>query len=185
MNIKEKLKHLRNLKAKKALEKITPVVGIVMSSKLDWDIMQYTELTLGLLAVPREVNIICPHHTPELTKSYAESAAARGIKILIAGSANAGHLPGILATHTPLPVLGVPIPTEALKGLDALLSIVQMPAGMPVGTLGIGRAGAINAALLAAEIMGIHNQQVKDAVLEYRARQTKKIKDNPDPRKIH
>jgi len=178
-----KLNHLRTLTESKSQEKIPPIVGIIMNSKWDWETMRHTELTLGLLAIPREIKIISAHSTPHLLTDYAKTAEARGIKVIIAGASGAAHLPGMMAANTFLPVLGVPIPNETLNGIDSLLSILQMPPGVAVGTLAIGRAGAINAALLAAQIIGLGNSAVRDAVLEYRAGQTKKVVDNPDPRR--
>lgn len=157
-------------------------VGIVMDSSFDWEIMQHSELTLSVLGIPNEVKIISAHRSPQLLYEYATFAEERGLKVIIAGASQAAHLPGMLAANTLLPVLGVPIASEYLQGLDALLSIVQMQAGTPVGTLGIGRKGAINAALLAAEIIGLTQVKVKEAIKEYRAGQTKKILDYPDPR---
>lgn len=166
------------------VQKMKPMVGIIMNSQFDWDILQHAELTLGILGITREVKVISAHRTPELLNHYAKTAEERGLEVIIAGSADAAHLPGMLAANTIIPVLGVPIQSSALNGLDSLLSMVQMPAGVAVGTLAIGRNGAINAALLAAQIIGLKNTRIRDAVLEYRAGQTKKIIDNPDPRKV-
>jgi 5-(carboxyamino)imidazole ribonucleotide mutase len=158
------------------------LVSVIMNSQSDWDTLRHTELTLGVLGVPYEVKIISAHRTPHLLSEYSQQAEQRGIQVIIAGASNAAHLPGIIASYTTLPVLGVPVPTPHLNGLDSLLSILQMPAGIAVGALALGRDGAINAALLAAQILGLQHQKIKEAVLEYRAGQTKKVKDNPDPR---
>lgn len=161
------------------------LVSIIMGSKADWEIMQHAELTLGILGIPREVKILSFYKTPDLVKEYAETAESRGLQVIIAGEGMAAHLPAMLATYTILPVLGVPIANahEPLQGLDALLSMLQMPQGIPVGTLAIGRVGAINAALLAAGILGRMDPKIKAAVIEYRAGQRKKVIDNPDPKK--
>lgn len=160
-----------------------PWAGIIMGSQSDWEIMQHVELTLGVLGISNEVKVISAHRTPDLLAQYGKSAESRGLHVIIAGAGGAAHLPGMLAAHTFLPVLGVPIPTQYLDGLDSLLSIVQMPAGIPVGTLGIGRNGAINAALLAAQMIGRQYPKVKEALQEYRLGQTQKVLDYPDPRK--
>lgn len=159
-----------------------PLVGIIMNAQSDWEIMQHVELTLGVLGIPNEVRIISAHRTPDLVGDYGKTAETRGLQVIVAGASHAAHLPGMLAAYTLLPVLGVPIPSPHLNGLDSLLSIVQMPAGIAVGTLSIGRNGAINAALLAAQIIGRQQPKVYEAVLEYRAGQTQKILDYPNPR---
>jgi 5-(carboxyamino)imidazole ribonucleotide mutase len=153
----------------------TPLVGVIMGSSSDWETMQHAAATLEELGVPHECEIVSAHRTPDKLFHYAESAASRGIRVIIAGAGGAAHLPGMAAAKTILPVLGVPVESAALKGMDSLLSIVQMPAGIPVGTLAIGRAGAINAALLAASIIGTTDASVSRAVQERRAAQTKKV----------
>lgn len=160
----------------------TPLVGIIMGSKSDWETMQHATQTLDGLEIPYEVRVVSAHRTPDLLFAYAETAAARGIEVIIAGAGGAAHLPGMVAAKTHLPVLGVPVQSKALNGLDSLLSIVQMPAGVPVGTLTIGRAGAVNAALLAAAIIANAHPQYKQALLDFRAQQTQAVLDHPDPR---
>jgi 5-(carboxyamino)imidazole ribonucleotide mutase len=159
------------------------LVSIIMGSQADWETLQHAELTLGILGIPREVKIISAYKTPDLVKEYAETAAERGLKVIIAGEGFAAHLPALVATYTLLPVLGVPIANEPLQGLDSLLATLQTQQGLPIATLSIGRVGAINAALLAAQILAPHYPNIKDAVLEYRAGQRKKVIDNPDPRR--
>lgn len=158
-------------------------VGIIMGSRSDWDTMRHTSETLDSLGVSCEVKVISAHRTPDLLFAYAESAVERGLKIIIAGAGGAAHLPGMTASKTRLPVLGVPIQSKALSGMDSLLSIAQMPAGVPVGSLAIGRAGAINAALLAAAMLANSNADVADALDKFRAQQTDGILANSDPRK--
>jgi len=153
-----------------------------MGSKSDWETMEHATQTLDELKIPYEVKIVSAHRTPDLLFQFAESAAERGIEVIIAGAGGAAHLPGMTAAKTHLPVLGVPIQSKALNGMDSLLSIVQMPAGIPVGTLAIGRAGAVNAALLAASIVANKHDEYLNALLNYRAKQTKNVLDNPDPR---
>ena len=153
-----------------------------MGSTSDWDTMQHAAETLESLGVPHEVEVVSAHRTPDKLFSYAESAAERGLEVIIAGAGGAAHLPGMVAAKTSVPVLGIPVQSKALNGMDSLLSIVQMPAGIPVGTLAIGRAGAVNAALLAASIVGNHNKAVRDALNEYRKNQTETVLANPDPR---
>ncbi len=160
----------------------TPLIGIIMGSKSDWETMQHAAETLDGLGIPCEVKVVSAHRTPDLLFAYAETAAARGIEVIIAGAGGAAHLPGMVAAKTHLPVLGVPVQSKALNGLDSLLSIVQMPAGIPVGTLAIGRAGAVNAALLAAAIVANAHLEFKQALLDFRAKQTQSVLDNPDPR---
>src|SRR5205809_5719916 len=147
-----------------------PLVGIIMGSTSDWETMRHAAETLDQLGVPHDTKIVSAHRTPKRLYDYAASAKQRGLKIVIAGAGGAAHLPGMTASMTPLPVLGVPIETQALKGMDSLLSIVQMPAGIPVGTLAIGKPGAINAGLLAASIVGLSEPQVQAAVEAWRAR---------------
>jgi 5-(carboxyamino)imidazole ribonucleotide mutase len=160
-----------------------PVVAIIMGSQSDWDTMQHASSMLTQLGVPHEVKVVSAHRTPDLLFSFAEKAETRGIKVIIAGAGGAAHLPGMTAAKTHLPVLGVPVESKALKGLDSLLSIAQMPAGIPVGTLAIGKAGAINAALLAASILGTEKAVYAKAVKKFRNAQTKKVLINPDPRR--
>src|SRR6266545_5499254 len=159
-----------------------PLVGVIMGSKSDWETMSHAAQTLESLEVPFEVRVVSAHRTPDLLFEYAGAAAARGLEVIIAGAGGAAHLPGMAAAKTALPVLGVPVESKALKGLDSLLSIVQMPAGVPVATLAIGRAGAINAALLATSILANKYPQFRAALQRYRAAQTQAVLDNPDPR---
>ena len=149
-----------------------PVIGVIMGSKSDWDTMKLTSETLATLEIPHECRIVSAHRTPEWMAQYAQEAAGRGIEIIIAAAGGAAHLPGMVAAHTVLPVLGVPIKSSILNGIDSLLSIVQMPAGVPVGTLAIGPAGATNAALLAASILGIAHPAIRSRLEEWRTRQT-------------
>jgi 5-(carboxyamino)imidazole ribonucleotide mutase len=161
---------------------MTVLVGVIMGSTSDWDTMRHAAETLEALAVPHEVRVVSAHRTPELLFEYAAAAEARGLEVIIAGAGGAAHLPGMAASKTVLPVLGVPVQSKALNGLDSLLSIVQMPAGIPVGTLAIGRAGAVNAALLAAAILGAKYPTVRAALHAYRAVQTARVLETPDPR---
>lgn len=156
-------------------------VGIVMGSQSDWSTMQHAAETLGELGVAFEARIVSAHRTPDLLFAYADSAAARGLEVLVAGAGGAAHLPGMLAARTWLPVLGVPVRSEALSGIDSLLSIVQMPAGVPVGTLAIGRAGAVNAALLAASMLAVRDPAVRRAVEAHREAQTRRVLAAPLP----
>jgi 5-(carboxyamino)imidazole ribonucleotide mutase len=158
-----------------------PVVGVIMGSRSDWETMQHACAVLDELGVAYETRVVSAHRTPDLMAEYASGAAGRGIKVLIAGAGGAAHLPGMTAAHTNLPVLGVPVESHALKGMDSLLSIVQMPAGVPVGTLAIGRAGAVNAALLAASIVALGDEGVGGRLRAFRATQTQTVLDNPDP----
>jgi 5-(carboxyamino)imidazole ribonucleotide mutase len=158
-----------------------PVVGVIMGSRSDWETMQHACVTLDELGVPYETRVVSAHRTPELMAEYASGAADRGLRVLIAGAGGAAHLPGMTAAHTHLPVLGVPVESHALKGMDSLLSIVQMPAGVPVGTLAIGRAGAINAALLAASIVALGDETLRERLCTFRSTQTQTVLDNPDP----
>jgi len=160
-----------------------PLVGLIMGSKSDWETMQHCAQTLEQLGVPHEVRVVSAHRTPDLLFEYAGAAEARGLEVIIAGAGGAAHLPGMTAAKTSLPVLGVPVESKALKGMDSLLSIVQMPAGIPVGTLAIGRAGAINAALLATAILANKHPQFREVLRAYRAAQTQAVLDDPDPRK--
>jgi 5-(carboxyamino)imidazole ribonucleotide mutase len=159
-----------------------PLVGIIMGSKSDWETMSHAAETLDTLGVPHEVRVVSAHRTPDLLFEYAASAEGRGLRVIIAGAGGAAHLPGMTASKTTIPVLGVPVESRALKGMDSLLSIVQMPAGIPVATLAIGRAGAVNAALLAASILGHTHPEVRNALHKYRAQQTQTVLDQPDPR---
>ncbi len=158
------------------------VVGIVMGSRSDWDTMRAAAETLESLGVPHEVRVVSAHRTPDLLFEYAAGAEARGLHAIIAGAGGAAHLPGMLAAKTTLPVLGVPVQSKTLNGLDSLLSIVQMPAGVPVATFAIGIAGATNAALTAAAILARSDARVDAALKEFRARQTAAVLDKPDPR---
>ena len=158
-----------------------PLVGIIMGSGSDWDTMKYASKTLTDLGVPHETRVVSAHRTPDLLFEYASSAEQRGIEVIIAGAGGAAHLPGMTASKTVLPVLGVPVESKALKGLDSLLSIAQMPGGIPVGTLAIGRAGAINAALLAAAILGAKHPAVREGLRKFRMEQTGRVLAQPDP----
>ncbi|GAA6754869.1 5-(carboxyamino)imidazole ribonucleotide mutase [Thermus thalpophilus] len=153
-----------------------------MGSRSDWETLRHAAETLDALGIPYEVRVVSAHRTPDLMAEYAKTAEARGIQVIIAGAGGAAHLPGMTAAHTPLPVLGVPVESQALRGLDSLLSIVQMPAGVPVGTLAIGRAGAVNAALLAASILGLKDPEVMARLKAYRKAQTEAVLAHPDPR---
>jgi 5-(carboxyamino)imidazole ribonucleotide mutase len=158
-----------------------PLVGVIMGSRSDWETMQHACDTLEEVGVPFETRVVSAHRTPDLMAEYAKGAAGRGLQVLIAGAGGAAHLPGMTAAHTSLPVLGVPVESHALKGMDSLLSIAQMPAGVPVGTLAIGRSGAVNAALLAASIVALHDDGVRERLAAFRARQTQQVLDRPDP----
>ena len=159
-----------------------PLVGVLMGSRSDWETMRHATETLARLGVAHEAKVISAHRTPQRLQAYAEAARDRGLKVIIAGAGGAAHLPGALAALTPLPVLGVPIESRALKGLDSLLSMVQMPAGVPVGTLGVGRAGAVNAALLAAAILAPADPGIAKALDDYRAAQSAAVDESPtDP----
>ena len=159
----------------------TPLVGLIMGSRSDWETMRHAAETLDELAVAYERRVISAHRTPDLLFEYASTAEERGLRVLIAGAGGAAHLPGMTASKTALPVLGVPVESKALSGLDSLLSIVQMPAGIPVATLAIGRAGAVNAALLAASILGTGEPAIAERVRVFRAAQTQAVLDSPDP----
>ena len=158
------------------------LIGIVMGSKSDWETMQPAAETLDELGISYEVKVVSAHRTPDLLFEYAESAEGRGLEVIIAGAGGAAGLPGMLAAKTALPVLGVPVQSKALNGMDSLLSIVQMPAGVPVGTLAIGRAGAVNAALLATAIVANKHETIKAALKAFRVKQTQNVLENPDPR---
>jgi len=157
-----------------------PKVGIIMGSKSDWETMRHAAETLDLLGVEHETRIVSAHRTPKRLYDYAHAARERGLKVIIAGAGGAAHLPGMAASMTTLPVLGVPVETRSLKGLDSLLSIVQMPAGVPVGTLAIGRAGAVNAALLAASILATSDEALARRLDEHRASQTASVAETPE-----
>ncbi len=159
-----------------------PQVGVVMGSKSDWETMQHAVERLRQLGVRHEVRVVSAHRTPDLLFSYADSAAARGLRAIIAGAGGAAHLPGMLAAKTRVPVLGVPVQSKALNGLDSLLSIVQMPAGIPVATFAIGAAGAANAALFAAALLAADDEAVRHALEGFRQRQTDEVLAAPDPR---
>lgn len=159
-----------------------PSVGIVMGSQSDWETLRHAAETLDLLGVPYECRVVSAHRTPALLYEYAGTAEERGVQVLIAGAGGAAHLPGMVAALTHLPVLGVPVESAALRGMDSLLSIVQMPAGVPVGTLAIGRAGAVNAALLAASILAGRQPEVRRALAQFRADQTARVLEIGDPR---
>ncbi|VAX39391.1 N5-carboxyaminoimidazole ribonucleotide mutase [hydrothermal vent metagenome] len=158
-----------------------PLVAVVMGSKSDWETMSHACEVLEALGVSHESRVVSAHRTPDLLFEFAEGAAGRGLEVIIAGAGGAAHLPGMLAAKTRLPVLGVPVQSKALQGMDSLLSIVQMPAGVPVGTLAIGKAGAINAGILAASIVGLSRPEIAEAVERHRAAQTAKVLDDPDP----
>jgi 5-(carboxyamino)imidazole ribonucleotide mutase len=157
-------------------------VGIIMGSRSDWDTMRHASETLETLGIAHDIQVVSAHRTPDLLFEYADTAVARGLKVIIAGAGGAAHLPGMTAAKTRVPVLGVPVESKALSGQDSLLSIVQMPAGIPVGTLAIGRAGAVNAALLAAAILANDDADVAAALEQFRQDQTDRVLADPDPR---
>lgn len=159
-----------------------PLVGIIMGSSSDWETMEHAAKTLAELGVPHETRVVSAHRTPDLLFEYASTAEQRGIEVIIAGAGGAAHLPGMTASKSVLPVLGVPVESKALKGLDSLLAIAQMPGGIPVGTLAIGKAGAINAALLAAAILGAKHSSIREALRKFREAQTARVLANPDPK---
>jgi len=159
-----------------------PLVGVIMGSRSDWaGTMEFAASVLGELGVACETRVVSAHRTPDLLASYAKEAAGRGIRVIIAGAGGAAHLPGMVAANTHLPVLGVPVQSKALSGMDSLLSIAQMPAGIPVGTLAIGRAGATNAGLLAAAILALADDGLRVRLAAYRAAQTERVLGDPDP----
>jgi 5-(carboxyamino)imidazole ribonucleotide mutase len=160
---------------------VAPRVGIIMGSRSDWETMRHCAETLASLGVPHETRVVSAHRTPDLVFEYAAAAEARGLRVIVAGAGGAAHLPGMTAAKTALPVFGVPVESKALSGLDSLLSIVQMPAGVPVGTLAIGRAGAVNAALLAAAILAGEDGEVRERLARFRAEQTQSVLAEPDP----
>ena len=157
------------------------LVGVIMGSQSDWETMKHAAQTLSALAVPHEVKVVSAHRTPDLMFEYAAGAANRGLEVIIAGAGGAAHLPGMVAAKTVLPVLGVPVKSKVLNGIDSLLSIAQMPAGIPVGTLAIGDAGATNAALLAAAILGIKYPQIRRSLEAFRESHTEAVLNQPDP----
>lgn len=159
-----------------------PLVGVIMGSSSDWETMRHAAETLTELGVPHEVRVVSAHRTPDLLFEYAGSAETRGLVAIIAGAGGAAHLPGMCAAKTVLPVFGVPVESKALHGLDSLLSIVQMPAGIPVGTLAIGKAGAINAALLATAVVGANRPELRESLRRYRNARTQSVLEQPDPR---
>ena len=159
---------------------VKPVVGIIMGSTSDWDTLRSAAEMLEKLGIAYEVRVVSAHRTPDLLFEYADTARDRGLKVIIAGAGGAAHLPGMAASMTELPVLGVPIESKALKGMDSLLSIVQMPAGIPVGTLAIGKAGAVNAALLAAAMLANEDEALARRLADWRARQTDSVPENPE-----
>jgi 5-(carboxyamino)imidazole ribonucleotide mutase len=161
------------------MAKTSPLVGLIMGSQSDWATLRHAAETLDTLGIAHETKIVSAHRTPKRMVAYAESAGERGLKVIIAGAGGAAHLPGMVAALTPLPVFGVPIESKALKGLDSLLSIVQMPGGVPVGTLAIGKAGAINAALLAASVLGLSEPRIRQALESWRQSQTDAVADAP------
>ncbi|WP_397450641.1 5-(carboxyamino)imidazole ribonucleotide mutase [Pseudomonas sp. NA-150] len=161
---------------------MSALVGVIMGSKSDWSTLSHTADMLEKLGIPYEVKVVSAHRTPDLLFQYAAEAEGRGIEVIIAGAGGAAHLPGMCAAKTHLPVLGVPVQSSMLSGVDSLLSIVQMPAGIPVATLAIGKAGAINAALLSASILGAKHPQFHAVLKKFRTEQTDSVLDNPDPR---
>jgi 5-(carboxyamino)imidazole ribonucleotide mutase len=161
-----------------------PLVGIIMGSQSDWETMQHTVATLASLGVPHETRVVSAHRTPDLLFEYSSGARERGVEVIIAGAGGSAHLPGMTAAKTSLPVLGVPIESKVLKGLDSLLSIVQMPAGIPVATFAIGKAGAVNAALFATAILANKYPQFERALETFRKTQTQNVLNNPDPQAI-
>jgi len=158
-----------------------PLVAVIMGSKSDWETMRHTDLLLTQLGVPHECKVMSAHRTPGLTAEYAAKAEARGIEVIIAAAGGAAHLAGVVAAHTVLPVVGVPMESRALKGIDSLLSTVQMPGGIPVGTMAIGKAGAINAALLAVAILANHRPELRKKLHAFREKQARKVKQETLP----
>jgi len=162
-----------------------PLVGVIMGSQSDWSVLEHCAATLSQLGISHEVEIVSAHRTPDKLFNYAEQAAIRGLEVIIAGAGGAAHLPGMAAAKTHLPVLGVPVKSKALNGIDSLLSIVQMPAGIPVATLAIGKAGAINAALLAAAILANKYTEIAEQLKQYRTAQTERVLANPHPNEVN
>ena len=162
------------------MAKSTPEIGVIMGSRSDWETMRHAAETLAALGVAYEARVVSAHRTPERLYDYARSARGRGLKAIVAGAGGAAHLPGMAAAMTTLPVFGVPVESKALSGLDSLLSIVQMPAGVPVGTLAIGKPGAINAALLAAAVVALLRAEVAQALEDWRQRQTEAVPESPE-----
>ena len=161
---------------------MTGKIGIIMGSRSDWDTMRHASAVLDTLRIEHEVRVVSAHRTPDLMFEYADTAIDRGLQVIIAGAGGAAHLPGVTASKTRLPVLGVPIHTKALGGMDSLLSIAQMPGGVPVGSMAIGKAGAINAALMAAAILALHDTDIASALQEFRRTQTQSVLENDNPR---
>jgi 5-(carboxyamino)imidazole ribonucleotide mutase len=164
------------------MENQPPLVGVIMGSRSDWETMRHAVEILEELGVPHEVRVVSAHRTPDLLFEYASTAEERGLRVVIAGAGGAAHLPGMVAAKTVVPVLGVPVQSRALNGLDSLLSIVQMPGGVPVGTLAIGKAGATNAAILAAQMLGTEHAEIREAVRAYRDARTQSVLADADPR---
>ena len=158
----------------------SPLIGVIMGSQSDWGTMSHASDILDALAIPYEAKIVSAHRTPERLYEYAKTARTRGLKVIIAGAGGAAHLPGMVASLTTLPVLGVPVKSKALKGMDSLLSIAQMPGGVPVGTLAIGKSGAKNAALLAASILSLEDKKIEDGLLAWRQEQTDSVTETPE-----
>jgi 5-(carboxyamino)imidazole ribonucleotide mutase len=158
-----------------------PLVGVIMGSRSDWETMKHAAETLEELGIPFETKVVSAHRTPDLLFEYASTSAERGLRVIIAGAGGSAHLPGMTAAKTHLPVLGVPVQSKALDGMDSLLSIVQMPPGVPVGTLAIGRSGAINAALLAASILALDDEGVRERLVKFRDAQTSNVLAHPNP----
>ena len=161
-----------------------PLVGLIMGSSSDWETMRHAAQVMDELKIPYETEVVSAHRTPDKLFNYASGAQERGIEVIIAGAGGAAHLPGMTASKTSLPVIGVPVQSKALNGMDSLLSIVQMPAGIPVAAMAIGKAGAANAALMAASILGGKYPQFRESLNEYRTKQTDKVLSNPDPRAV-
>ena len=162
---------------------MSAIVGVIMGSKSDWPTMKSATDMLDMFGITYEVKVVSAHRTPDLMFEYAETALDRGLEVIIAGAGGAAHLPGMVASKTIVPVLGVPVQSKALSGQDSLLSIVQMPGGIPVGTLAIGESGAKNAGILAAQIIGNHNEEVRKKVAKFRSEQTQSVLNNPNPNK--
>jgi 5-(carboxyamino)imidazole ribonucleotide mutase len=172
---------MSNASNKASSKKNGALVGVIMGSTSDWETMEHAAKTLAELGVPYETRVVSAHRTPDLLFEYASKAEQRGMQVIIAGAGGAAHLPGMAAAKTILPVLGVPIASQTLKGLDSLLSIAQMPGGIPVGAMAIGKAGAINAALLATAVLGVKYPEYREALRKFRMAQTEKVLANPDP----